>query len=196
MTIPHDQGDIIITPVDARDCDRLGELHYKTHKWSFKPFASQAWIKSRDCQSYVQFWCNYLANQDPSERTWKVEKGDCIVGTVSIIPLERSSKDFQPSTQHHIAPEKVACLRLMYVDPDEQGQGIGRILMHTVKLYMRSKGYRLATLITHTENKNARAFYQRMGWELDEKFSTQVPEFFPEPEAMRQRVRYRYLLHR
>lgn len=84
----------------------------------------------------------------------------------------------------------------MYVDPDEQGQGIGRILMHTVKLYMRSKGYRLATLITHTENKNARAFYQRMGWELDEKFSTQVPEFFPEPEAMRQRVRYRYLLHR
>ena len=196
MSHSPEQRNIDVALVDSHDCERLGELHYKTHKWSFNYFASPAWITSRDCQSYVKFWCTYLSKQETSEKTWKAEKGNGIVGTVSIIPLERSSKYFQPRFHQNIAPEHVACLRLMYVDPHEQGKGIGRILMDTVKNYMRSQGYQLATLITHVENKKACAFYQRMGWELDEKFTTLVPEFFPEPEAMRQRVRYRYLLHR
>lgn len=188
----HD--DITIGLAVLNDCESIGDLHFKTHKQSFSKFASPSWIKARTNPSYIKFWCDHLAKQDPSERTWKAERGGCIVGTVSIIPLERSTKIFHPRYHHGIAPRRMACLRLMYVDPDEQRNGIGRILMEKVKGYLSSTGYQLATLITHVANKEARSFYQRMGWELDEIFKAQVPEFFPEPENMRQRARYRYLL--
>lgn len=175
---------------DHNDCKALGTLHYRVHAISFKEFAASDWIDERTQSTYERYWCAYLEEQHPDERTWKVEHRDEVVGTVSAIPLMRSSDAFRPKTLEHIPEDKIACLRLMYVEPELQGQGIGRALMRQVLGFMRSNQFQAGSLITHATNENARGFYERAGWLLDEIFIAQVSEFFPEPDEMRIRARY------
>jgi ribosomal protein S18 acetylase RimI-like enzyme len=55
-------------------------------------------------------------------------------------------------------------LSYLFVDPDWQGQGIGRRLMERALDEARRRGYRQATLATAVQNAAARRFYERTGW--------------------------------
>jgi len=52
----------------------------------------------------------------------------------------------------------------LWVDPPQQGRGIGKLLLdHTLSL-MRADGYRTASLDCIAPNWRARRFYEREGW--------------------------------
>lgn len=180
---------LVIRTAVAGDSKRLAELHYLSHTTSFADFAEEAWVLSRDFADYLKLWRKYLADQAASERTWLAESAGTVVGTVTIMALANSSPIFRPKSSH-IPDSATACLRLMYVHPDWLRQGIGQRLVAGTEGFIRNQDYQAVSLITHAANQKARAFYQEMGWSLDEVFNSQVEEFFEEPAAMRQRARY------
>lgn len=68
------------------------------------------------------------------------------------------------------APE----LRMLYLDPEAWGQGIGRALQDAMLERMRADGYRAAVLWCEPSNINARAFYARTGWNDDGIGKTEI----------------------
>jgi ribosomal protein S18 acetylase RimI-like enzyme len=68
----------------------------------------------------------------------------------------------------------------LYVHPDAQGLGLGRMLLHAAGDKLRAAGYRTATLWVFAGNHDARAFYAAQGWTPDG--GTRVEEAYGEPE--------------
>ncbi|MGY1691886.1 N-acetyltransferase family protein [Geodermatophilus sp. SYSU D01105] len=54
----------------------------------------------------------------------------------------------------------------LYVDPDEQGRGTGRLLLAAVLDRLRSAGHRRARLRTEERNAGPRRFYETGGWRV------------------------------
>ena len=183
-------GELNIRAAGVADCEAVAELHYLSHTTSFVDFADENWVESREYSEYHTFWCDYLADQPGKERTWLAELGGAVVGTVTIMALENSSPIFQPTSAGDSHDWEAACLRLMYVHPDHLRKGIGQALVGRAINFLETQDYEAVTLITHAANRRARAFYERMGWALDEVFNQQVDEFFEEPAGMRRRARY------
>ncbi len=136
----------------------------------------------------------YGSYKAPRENTWIILANDQIIGSISIISLENSSSLFRPSSQRTLADKDVACLRLMYVNPNYLRQGFGSQLINVAIRFMRDCQYQLGVLITHAANSRARRFYEKNGWVLDRIFDDQVEEFYKDPPAMRLRARYHFPL--
>lgn len=63
--------------------------------------------------------------------------------------------------------EELGELYAIHLDPAEQGQGVGRLLMTDALATLRRRGWRQAGLWVYEQNAHARRFYERGGWRLD-----------------------------
>jgi DNA-binding MarR family transcriptional regulator/GNAT superfamily N-acetyltransferase len=108
---------------------------------------------------------NFLKNFDPArEKCWIAEIDGQPVGSVFLV---RDKED-------------VARLRLLIVDPQARGLGIGHRLVEECIRFARDAGYKKITLWTHAVLKAARAIYQQAGFQLVEEW---VHDEFGKPEA-------------
>lgn len=87
------------------------------------------------------------------ERCWIAERKGQRVGSIFLV---KSAQD----------PEAVAQLRLLYVDPQARGLGIGRHLVEECTQYARSVGYRKIILWTNKGLDSARRIYEEAGYRL------------------------------
>jgi DNA-binding MarR family transcriptional regulator/GNAT superfamily N-acetyltransferase len=93
----------------------------------------------------------FIRHFDPKrERCWVAEREGGIVGSVFLV---RKS-------------ETVAKLRLMYVEPDARGLGIGSRLVEQCVRFGRQVGYRKIVLWTNSVLVAARHIYQKAGFRL------------------------------
>ena len=76
------------------------------------------------------------------------------------------------------AGNDVAQLRLLYVEPDARGLGIGEALVRTCIEFARDAGYAKMTLWTHTILTSARRIYASHGFRL---VSTETHDHFGDP---------------
>lgn len=62
----------------------------------------------------------------------------------------------------------------LHIDINDEGrhQGVGRKLMHALCSHFTAKGVKGVMLICGADNKNARAFYERCGFEEKQRFFT------------------------
>jgi DNA-binding MarR family transcriptional regulator/GNAT superfamily N-acetyltransferase len=96
---------------------------------------------------------DFLERYDPAvERCWIAERAGETVGSVFLI--------------RHPEREGVAKLRLLYVEPDARGLGIGRRLVSECTQFARSSGYRAITLWTNSVLVSARRLYDAEGYAL------------------------------
>ena len=121
---------------------RNAELYHREYGWGWGYEALVAEVLAR-----------FMREFDPErERCWIAEMDGANVGSVFLV-------------RHPDEPE-VAKLRLLIVEPEARGLGIGRRLVRECTLFAREVGYRRITLWTNAVLVSARRIYEAEGYRL------------------------------
>jgi len=122
--------------------ERHGELYRREHGWDERFESLVAGIVARIAREL-----------DPArERGWIAELDGRPVGSVFLV--------------RHPEREGVAQLRLLLVDPEARGLGIGARLVVECTVFARQAGYRAITLWTSSVLHAARRLYEAEGYRL------------------------------
>lgn len=92
------------------------------------------------------------AHDSATERLWIARLGERRVGSVMLVR--------EPGR------EAMARLRLLLVEPDARGLGVGRLLVEECSRFAREAGYRSIVLWTNASLEAARRLYEREGYRL------------------------------
>ncbi|MEV7869458.1 helix-turn-helix domain-containing GNAT family N-acetyltransferase [Streptomyces sp. NPDC088124] len=104
---------------------------------------------------------DFAQNHDPRlERVWVAELDGIPVGSIMCV------RDDEPGIRGDDGGPVTARLRLLLVEPEARGHGLGERLIGAVVDFARSAGYEELTLWTNDILSAARALYQRAGFTL------------------------------
>lgn len=129
---------------------RVGDLGWLTHRNGLlynQQFGWDGGFESLVAGIYQEF---HDLPEGPPKNLWVAERNGKILGSVFIIPFERSAE--------------VAQLRMLYVEPEARGLGIGTLLVKQVVAFAREKGYRRVRLWTQENLTSARKIYAAQGF--------------------------------
>jgi DNA-binding MarR family transcriptional regulator/N-acetylglutamate synthase-like GNAT family acetyltransferase len=97
---------------------------------------------------------DFIEHFDPKlEKCWIAEMAGQRVGCVMLVKDDPKAKKAD-----------VSRIRLLLLEPQARGRGLGRRLVEECIAFSRAKGYRRVTLWTHKELNAARAIYAKLGF--------------------------------
>lgn len=133
---------------------RIGELGWLVHRQGLlynQQFGWNAEFEALIAGLYRDF---ELAPPIPPKALWIAERHGTVIGSVFIVPSE--------------GREGTAQLRMLYVEPEARGLGIGRMLVEQCVAFCRDSGYRHVRLWTQSVLVSARRIYAAAGFKLVE----------------------------
>ena len=129
---------------------RVGDMGWIVHRQAILYAEEYGWDATYEALA-AEIVAAFLRTFDPErEACFIAEQGGAIVGSVFCV---RQS-------------DETAKLRLLYVEPEARGLGLGRLLVGEVIHFARAKGYRRLTLWTNDILAAARRIYEAAGFRL------------------------------
>ena len=128
---------------------RIAELHgnYYHEHWSFGLF-----FEAKVAAELSEFLCRF---HEAHDGFWIASAEDKIVGSIAIDGIDVANKD--------------AHLRWFIVAPENQGQGIGKVLLDEAIQFCRKTGFCRVYLWTFAGLDCARHLYEKWGFRLSEQ---------------------------
>jgi DNA-binding MarR family transcriptional regulator/GNAT superfamily N-acetyltransferase len=131
---------------------RIGDLGWLTYRNGVlynQQFGWDGGFEALAAGIYEEF---YNLPDTPPKNLWIAERNGKILGSVFVIPKDGSSE--------------TAKLRMLYVEPESRGLGIGTLLVKQVVSFAREKGYKRIWLWTQESLTSARKIYAAQGFEM------------------------------
>ena len=134
------------------DRDALVAVHTASREQAYAGHLPAALLHQYSLDDQRAFWSTRLAGDDPNAMTWvAIIDGDlagfCHAGS----PIGGSTAD-------------ALHVHSLYVSPDHQGQGLGRVLLERTVMTIAARGFPKATLHVYGFNEPAQRFYEHLGW--------------------------------
>lgn len=127
-----------------------GDLGWIVHRQAILYAEEYGWDDSYEALA-AEIVAHFIKNFDPKrERCWIAEKDGARVGAVFVAK----------------ASDEVAKLRLLHVEPEARGLGIGRRLVEECVRFARQARYEKMTLWTQSNLHAARHIYQQAGFRV------------------------------
>jgi DNA-binding MarR family transcriptional regulator/GNAT superfamily N-acetyltransferase len=134
---------------------RLGELGWLIHRQGLlynRQFGWNTEFEALIARIYHEY---EAAPAAPPKALWVAERDGDVVGSIFVMPSEG-----RPGT---------AQLRMLYVEPEARGLGLGRALVDQVVTFSRESGYASVRLWTQSVLESARKIYTAAGFEKVEE---------------------------
>jgi DNA-binding MarR family transcriptional regulator/GNAT superfamily N-acetyltransferase len=129
---------------------RIGDIGWITHRQAVLYAQEYGWDGTYEAL-VAEILANFVKNFDSDfEGSWIAERDDVIIGSVFLVR----------------ASTALARLRLLYVEPEARGLGLGKLLVRECIEFARTKGYETLTLWTNDVLVSARRIYEAAGFQL------------------------------
>jgi GNAT superfamily N-acetyltransferase len=145
---------VAIRPSRAEDGEALARVHERCWTISYAGLADPSWVVGRPFAERAAEWARYAGGE--GFPMWVAVVGGQVVGEIAA----GASRDAG-------APPGTGEVVALYVDPDRQGQGIGRALLARGVEALRAAGHLRATLWTLATSERSTTFYAANGWRPD-----------------------------
>jgi DNA-binding MarR family transcriptional regulator/GNAT superfamily N-acetyltransferase len=128
---------------------RPGDVGWIVHRHGVLYVEREGWEASFEAL-VARIGARFIEKFDPArERCWMAERAGRIIGSVTLVKKS----------------ERVAQLRMLYVEPEARGLGVGRRLVEECILFSRKAGYRKIVLWTNRTLLPARRIYEAQGFQ-------------------------------
>jgi ribosomal protein S18 acetylase RimI-like enzyme len=145
---------IEIRPVRPEEYERAGEVTALAYR-EFVPRRSTDW------EDYLGRIADVADRARRTTVLVAVDDGR-VLGTLTLELTARTEAGHEGESDP--LPPEEAHIRMLGVDPEARGRGIGRALMDASLHYAREAGKRLVTLNTTEQMRAAQAMYESMGF--------------------------------
>lgn len=147
-----------VRPARPEDASRIAEIHVRTWQDAYRGHMPDALLDAMTPAERIPMWSGMLAAPRARTVTLVADEEDRVMGFCSAGPARLVDT---PDTD--ITGEMYA----IYVLPECQGNGAGRLLMDTACEALLEAGFAYVLLWVLAGNASAIAFYECMGWEAD-----------------------------